>query len=170
MEQQSGSARKTFTYKLMPTPEQERTLESVVWRCREVYNAGPQERKAAWETCRVSVSCAMQSAQLPAIKAVRQEYAEINAQVLQDVLHRLDKACAAFFRRLQAGMRPGYPRLQGTDRYHSFTHPQVGAHGGAVVDSGMLSLSKIGRIPLRLHRPLAGTPKTVTVRREADGW
>jgi putative transposase len=34
----------------------------------------------------------------------------------------------------------------------------------------MLTLAKIGRIPIRLHRPLAGTPKTVTLSREADGW
>jgi putative transposase len=34
----------------------------------------------------------------------------------------------------------------------------------------MLSLAKIGRIRMRLHRPLAGTPKTVTISREADGW
>jgi putative transposase len=34
----------------------------------------------------------------------------------------------------------------------------------------MLSLSKIGRIRLRLHHPLQGTPKTVTICREADGW
>jgi hypothetical protein len=32
--------RKTFKYKLMPTSEQERALESVLWRCRELYNAG----------------------------------------------------------------------------------------------------------------------------------
>jgi putative transposase len=73
----------------MPTLEQEQTLESVLWRCRELYNAGLQERNAAWERRRVCVSFAMQSAQLPAIKEVRQEYCEINAQVLQDVLHRL---------------------------------------------------------------------------------
>jgi putative transposase len=101
----------------------------------------------------------MQSAQLPAIKEVRPEYNEINAQVLQDVLHRLDRPFAAFFRRVQAGERPGYPRFQGKDRYHSFTYPQVGAHGGAALDGGMLSVSKIGRIRLRLHRPLAGTPR-----------
>jgi putative transposase len=115
----------------------------------------------------------MHSAHLPAIKAVRPEYAEINVQVLQDVLHHLDTAYAAFFRRLQTGARPGYPRLQGTDRYNSFTYPQVGAHGGhggAALDGGMLSLSKIGRIRIRPHRPLAGTPKTVTISREADGW
>jgi putative transposase len=108
--------RKTFKYQLMPTPEQERTLATVMWRCRERSNAGLQERKAAWEQCRVSVSFAMQSAQLPTIKEVRQEYNDINAQVLQDVLHRLDKAFAAFFRRVQAGEHPGYPRFQGKDR------------------------------------------------------
>jgi putative transposase len=39
-----------------------------------------------------------------------------------------------------------------------------------VLDGGLLNLSKIGRIPIRLHRPLQGTPKTITIRREADGW
>src|SRR5215469_7505849 len=157
MDQQSG--RKTFKYQLMPTSEQARTLESVLWRCRELYNAGLQERKAAWEKRRVFVTFAMQSAQLPSIKEVRPDYHEINAQVLQDVLHRLDKAFAAFFRRVKAGEHPGYPRFQGTDRYNSFTYPQVGEHGGAVLDGGLLSLSKIGRIRMRLHRPLAGTPR-----------
>jgi putative transposase len=170
MEQQRASVRKTFTYQLLPTPAQEQALATVVWRCRELYNAGLQERKLAREQCRVCVSFAMQSAQLPAIKEVRPEYHDINAQVLQDVLHRLDKAFAAFFRRVQDGEQPGYPRLQGKDRYNSFTYPQVGAHGGAVLDGGMLSLSKIGRIRLRMHRLLHGTPKTVTIRKEADGW
>lgn len=31
-------------------------------------------------------------------------------------------------------------------------------------------LSKIGRLAVRWSRPLEGTPKTVTVSREADGW
>ena len=31
-------------------------------------------------------------------------------------------------------------------------------------------LSKIGRIAVRWSRPIEGTPKTVTVSREADGW
>jgi putative transposase len=161
---------KAYQYKLMPTPAHERALERVVWRCRERYNAGLEERKRAWEKRGISVNFAMQSAQLPGIKDVRPEYCDINAQVLQDVLHRLDRAFAAFFRRVQAGEQPGYPRFQGTDRYHSFTYPQVGEHGGAVLDGGMLSLSKIGRIRVRLHRPLQGMPKTATISREADGW
>jgi putative transposase len=38
------------------------------------------------------------------------------------------------------------------------------------LDGGALSLSKIGRIRIRLHRPLEGTIETVTLNREADGW
>ena len=105
--QRVRTGRKTFKYKLLPTPEQQRAMETVLWRCRELYNAGLQERKAAWEQRRVSVSFAMQSAQLPAIKAVRPEYSDLNAQVMQEVLHRLDKTFQAFFRRVQNGETPG---------------------------------------------------------------
>jgi putative transposase len=86
MDQQSVNARKTFKYKLLPTPVPVQALTTVVWRCRELYNAGLQERTAAWEQCGITVTFAMQSAQLPAIKQVRPEYREINAQVVQDVL------------------------------------------------------------------------------------
>jgi putative transposase len=63
---------------------------------------------------------------------------------------------------------PAIPVSRERDAIHSFTYPQYG--GGAVVDGGVLILSKIGRIPIRLHRSLAGTPKAVTINREADGW
>jgi putative transposase len=116
------------------------------------------------------VTFTRQSAELPDIKELRPEYHDINAQVLQDVLHRLDKAFAAFFRRVKAGEQPGYPRFQGRNRYNSFTYPQVGEHGGAAIDGKFLHLAKIGCIRLRRHRPLLGVPKTVTIIREADGW
>ena len=91
MDREQRGVRKAFTYTMVPTPEQGRALAIVLWRCRDLYTAGLQERKAAWEQCRVSVRFAMQSAQLPGIKEVRPEYRDINAQVLQAVLHRVDK-------------------------------------------------------------------------------
>jgi len=69
MEEQN--VRKTYKYKLNPTAEHVRALERALWRCCELYNAGLQERKEAWEQCHVSVNFAMQSAQLPDIKAMR---------------------------------------------------------------------------------------------------
>ena len=160
--------RKTFKYKLKPTAEQEQAMAFVVRRCRELYNAALQERKEAWEKRGVSVPVAGQSAQLPDLKEVRPEYRDIHSQVLQDVLTRLDRAFQAFFRRVKNGETPGYPRFQGSHRYNSFTYKQFG--NGATLDNGFLMLSKIGRIALRWSRPLEGIPKTVTIRREADGW
>jgi putative transposase len=164
----AATVRKTFKYQLSPTPEQARALETVVWRCRTLYNTALEQRKTAWERCGVSVSYYQQKAELPDLKAACPAYAEINAQVLQEVILRVERAFQAFFRRVTAGETSGYPRFQGRTRYHSFTYPQYG--GGAVLDGGLLTLSKIGRIPIRLHRPLEGTPKTVTISREADGW
>jgi putative transposase len=164
------SIRKTYKYKLKPTPEQERILGRVLMLCRHVYNATIGERREAWRSRGISVSYYQQKAELPGIKEAMPEYAEIHSQVLQDVVLRVDRAFGAFFRRIREGQTPGYTRFHRRDRYNSFTYPQVGEHGGAALDGGILSLSKIGRIGIRLHRPLEGTPKTVTILREADGW
>src|SRR5271166_4458777 len=137
------TVRKTYKYKLQPTPAQEQTLAFVVRRCRELYNAALHERRGAWQKCRVSINAAHQSAELPAIKEVRPEYHDVHSQVLQDALTRLDRAFQAFFRRVQAGETPGYPRFQGARRYHSFTYKQMG--NGATLENGYLVLSKIGR-------------------------
>jgi putative transposase len=100
------TVRKTYKYKLKPTPEQEQAMAFVLRRCRELYNADLQERNEAWEKRRLSVTEAMQSAQLPDIKEVRPEFRDIHSQVLQDVLTRLDLAFQAFFRRLREGQTP----------------------------------------------------------------
>jgi putative transposase len=168
MEQQSVC--KTYKYKLKPTCEQERLLDRALVLCRHIYNAAIGERREAWRMRGVSVSYYQQKAELPSIKVAMPEYAEINAQVLQDVILRVEHAYHAFFRRIKAGETPGYPRFRGRNRYNSLTYPQVGQYCSARLDNGSLVLSRIGRIAVRWSRPISGTPKTVTIRREADGW
>jgi putative transposase len=126
-------------------------------RCCELYNAGLQERRDAWQLCGVSSTAASQSAQLPAIKEVRPEYHDVHSQVLQEVLTRLDRAFGALFRRVQAGETPGYPRFHRANRYPSFTYKQFG--NGATLDKGFLVLSTIGRVAVRWSRPVEGTPR-----------
>ena len=53
MEQQA--VRKTYQYKLKPTPVQERELERVLWACRTLYNVALEQRITAWQRRRVSV-------------------------------------------------------------------------------------------------------------------
>jgi putative transposase len=162
------AVRKIYKYKLNPTPEQERELGRVLGLCRALYNTALEQRITAYQRARVSVSRFQQEAELKDIRAAMPEYAAIHSHVLQDVLARLDKTYQAFFRRVQRGEKAGFPRYQGRDRYHSFTYKEFG--NGATVDNGVLVLSKIGRIAVRWSRPREGTPKTVTISREADGW
>jgi putative transposase len=162
------TVRKTYKYKLNPTPEQERMLGRALMLCRHIYNAAIGERREAWRMRGVSVTYYQQKAELPGIKEVMPEYGEVHSQVLQDVVLRVDRAFEAFFRRIREGQTPGYPRLHGRDRYNSFSYPQFG--NGAQFDNGFLLLSKIGRIAVRWSRPIEGMPKTVTISREADGW
>ena len=162
--------RKTFKFKLKPTPDQERVLGRTLMLCRHVYDAAIGERRAAWHKCSMTITYYQQQAELPGIKVALPEYGEVNAQVLQDVVWRVDRAFQAFFQRVKNGETPGYPRFHGCDRYNSFTYPQVGEHGSARLDNSFLVLSKIGRVAVRWSRPLEGTPKTVTISREADGW
>src|SRR5215471_13090139 len=143
-------------------------LNRTLMLCRHVYNAAIGERWEAWQKCGVSVTYYQQKAELPGIKEAMPEYGEVHSQVLQDVVWRVERAYHAFFRRVREGEQPGFPRFQGRTRYHSFTYPQYG--NGVVLDGGVLSLSKIGRVRVRLHRPIEGTPKTVTLCYEADGW
>jgi putative transposase len=162
------SVRKTYKYRLYPTPEQARALDTVLWRCRTLYNVALEERKTAWERCGVSLNYYHQANELPDLKAACPEYGAVHSQVLQDVVRRLDNTAQAFFRRIQRGEQAGFPRFTGCNRHQRFTYAHFG--NGAVVDGGALSLSKIGRISIRLHRPIEGAPKPVTMRREADGW
>jgi putative transposase len=162
------TVRKTYKYKLIPTPTQERELGRVLDLCRWLYNTALEQRITAWQRCRILLSQYQQAAELKDIRAAFPEYAAIHSHVLQDVLARLDKTYQAFFRRVKAGKRAGFPRYQARTRWHSFTYIEY--VNGARLDNGFLILSKIGRIAVRWSRPLEGTPKTVTISKEADGW
>ncbi len=161
-------ARRTFKYRLYPNKETTSKLYWTLNRCRELYNAALSERRDAYRYAGISLTYYDQQNDLPEIRHdIREEYADIASHVLQDVLRRLEKAMQAFFRRIREGQTPGYPRFQGRDRYDSFTYPD---RAGWKVEGDRLHLSKIGAIKVVLHRPLEGTIKTVTIKKEVDQW
>ena len=166
------SSLKAYKYRLYPNKEQARKLQWTLDRARELYNAALQERRDAWQMCKVSISYTQQAAQLPEIKEIRPEYHDIHSQVLQDVLRRVKKAYDNFFRRVKAGKTPGYPRFQGSGRYDSFTFPQSGF---SLTKDNRVCLSKIGTLKVKFPKgkkanPPTGTMKTCTVKREGEYW
>src|SRR5258707_15131049 len=101
----------TYLFRIYPTHKQIRVLEGWLVLCCEGYNAALDERKSAYRMAGVSLSYAHQCAELPGCKEVRPEPAEVPSQVLQDVVKRVDRAFDAFFKRVEQGKKPGYPRL-----------------------------------------------------------
>lgn len=156
---------KAFKYRLYPTQAQAERMDWTLARCCELYNAALEERRTAYRKRGVTVSYHAQAVSLPEVKEGRPEYKDVHSQVLQDTLRRLDKAFAAFFRRVKRGEKPGYPRFKSARRFDSFCYPQYkGTIGGHVY------LPKIGNVRVKLHRPLEGAVKTLTVKREVDEW
>ena len=107
------SVRKTYKYRLYPTPEQERSLDTILSRCRALYNVALEERKTAWERCGVSLTYYHQANELPDLKAACPEYGEIHSQVLQDVLKRLERTYQTSFGAFAKAKSLG-DRLQGS--------------------------------------------------------
>src|SRR2546430_1390340 len=116
-----ANMRKTFKFRLRPTPAQETAMNATLEECRWLYNHLLEERKVAYETTGTSPSLYDQHASLPALKRARTHLASVHSQVLQNVAVRIELAFAAFFRRITDGEKePGYPRFRARGRYDSF--------------------------------------------------
>jgi putative transposase len=160
--------RKTYVYRLYPTKRQRTLLRHTLEECRWLYNHLLEERKTTYEQTGQGLTRYQQQATLPALKQERPSLQQVYAQVLQQVVVRVDLAFQAFFRRVKAGQKPGYPRFKGPGRYDSFTYPQFGFR---LTEQGRLFASGSGHLKIVLHRPLRGRVKTLTLRRTAtDKW
>jgi putative transposase len=157
---------KTYKYRLYPDKKQIERLDATLNACRFLYNSALEERKEAWQRQKVSLSYRYQANELVECKEAFPELNEVHSQVLQDTLRRLDKAFQNFFRRVKNGEKPGYPRFKGSNQYNSFVYPQ----SGFKLRNGKLYLSKIGDIRIKLHRPIEGNIKTLTIIRKIEQW
>lgn len=158
---------KSYKFKIKrPSKAIVQKFEQTLDICRELYNAGLQERRDAWELNRVSISYYDQQNQLPEIKKFRDDLKDVYAQVLQDTLKRLDKTFKGFFERIKRNKKAGFPRFKGQNRFDSFCFPQ----GGFKLTDDKLMLSKIGSVKLHLSRTMQGKVKTCTIKREVSGW
>ena len=173
---------KSYKYRLYPSREQQQKLEETLTTCRFLYNEALAARIAAYKEEGKTLSYVQQAGILTQTKNEYQKRVHVN--ILQDTLRRLDKAYAAFFRRVKAakeaakkagkktGKKAGFPRFKPAQRYNSFTFV---ARGFNLLEDNRLRLSKlrlskIGDVQIVLHRLPEGTVKTCTLLRDADQW
>ncbi len=167
--------RRSFKFQLRPTAKQAVALGQMLADHRALYNAALQERRDAYRhPSKTTVRYGDQSGQLKDIRAYDPDQARWSFSSQQATLRRLDKAFAAFFRRVKAGAAPGYPRFKGRNWFDTVDFPKDG--DGCRWDSVQhptqtrVRLQGVGHVKVNQHRPVAGTVKTVSVKREGDRW
>lgn len=157
--------RKTYKYRIYANKQTLEKAENWLYLCRQLYNVALEQRITAYKQNRKQLSEYGQCYDIKGVKTIT-EYKDVNAQCLQEVLGRLDKAYKAFFRRVKSKQgKVGFPRFKGGNRYNSFTLKQ----SGYKLDGKYLSIRNVGKFKLRLSRAIEGNIKTVTIHRVPTG-
>ncbi|MBC7274853.1 MAG: transposase, partial [Streptomyces sp.] len=167
---------RAYKFLLRPTTRQTAALGEMLRDHCSLYNGALQERRDAYRhASKTTVRYGDQSAQLKDIRAYdaeRQGRWSFSSQ--QATLRRLDKAFQAFFKRVKAGQKPGYPRFKGVGHFDTVTFPKDG--DGCRWDSTphdrqtRVRLQGVGHIRVHQHRPVQGHVKTISIKREGGRW
>jgi putative transposase len=108
----------SYRYRLYPSKAQGAALAEMLADFCELYNCALEHRISAYAKG-TSVRRYDQSACLPQIRRELPHQGRWSATAQQKVLHRLDKAYAAFFGRVKRGVVAGFPRFRACRRPRS---------------------------------------------------
>ena len=171
----------TYKYPVYPTQAQEHKL--LLWfdHLCELQNSARHDRLVGYETEGVFVSRYDQQKKLTAARKKYDDFREVPQDFQASVLVRVEKAFDAFRKRCQEGAaKKGYPRYK--KRVRSLTwclrkrKRKTGerVRENPIIETGFrhnrLRVPKLGEVKVRMHRPLRGDPKQVTLVKKASGW
>ena len=156
--------------RLYPTKTQEERLRFMLDVTRQTYNALLDERRYAWTARRINVTGKQQYAEITALRKEDERFAAVYRECVDAVLHRLDLAFAAFFRRCKSGETPGYPRFRPASRWKQLEFP----HGNRALKligerQTRVRVPGVGSMRLRKGRPIPEFGRAFIVEKN-DRW
>ncbi|MDX2138601.1 MAG: transposase, partial [Chloroflexota bacterium] len=143
---------RTYKYRLYPRKAEVRALETMLEQGREVYNGALAECKQYYQATGNGIWAMDQRDYFREWR--KQDGILLNATSLNLILRRLDKAYAAFFRRVRAGETPGYPRFKPPQRFNSLDYTYGNGCKLNVDKQTTLYVQNVGDIKVKFHRPL----------------
>ena len=155
---------RTYKFRLYPTKENEQILLWTLDKCRFVYNY-LLEQKSNSNMRRGD----MQSL-LPKLKKEKPELQNVYSKTLQYENYRLHSNIITLSRLKKNGKRVGKLRFKGRAWFKTFTYNQSGfsiTEHNTRFDT--LHLSKIGDIPMLMHRKIEGNIKQITIKNSPSG-
>lgn len=152
---------RNFKYRIYPSNKQEVKLNKHISDCCFVYNKLLETKIDAYKKDKTNLS------EFDLNKLTKSFDIPVHSQVKQNISKRINDAFNHFFRRVKEKKgKAGFPRFKSFNRYKSITFPQ----SGFKINHKKIYLSKIGNIPIVLHREIKGEIKTLTIKRCASRW
>jgi len=156
----------TYKFRLYPNKEQEKRLLETLELCRQTYNYF----LAQWVSKKKMPSRLELQAQLPRLKMEKPELNKVHSKVLQMVLYQLYTNLHALSQLKKNGKKVGKLRYKGKGWYKTCIYNQSGFK---IMKTNkrlnLLHLSKIGDVPMRLHRDIKGGVKQVVIKKNNSG-
>ena len=161
--------KRAFKFRLFTNANQERELAAALESHRRLYNVCLDYKELAYQCFGASLNYCDFSRWFKGQRTTNPYFARLNFSSAQATMRRLDKSFANFFRRVKEGAaKPGYPRFKGREWFDSIEYPAY--RDGLRLTGNRLYVQNVGTIKVKLHRPVDGTIKTVTLKREAGKW
>jgi putative transposase len=155
----------TFKYRVYPCREIEKKLAETLETCRWLYNRLLEESKKAKEKGKPLRMYDCHN-MIPLLKKENPSLNNVYSKVLQMVSQTMWGNIHGLSQLKKNGRRIGNIRFKGAGWYKTLNYNQSGFRIGV----NTLSLSKIGDIRIKMHRPVQGKVKGVIVKREGEKW
>lgn len=157
---------RSYKYRLYPSEEDKEELERHLDVCRQVYNHFLEELN---EVDEIPSRYELQK-QLPELKQDWEELQQVHSKVLQMVLKQLYDNLKSLSAKKKNGYKVGKLRYKGEGWYKTIEYNQSGFNLKKTDNRlDKLQLSKIGEVPIRLHREIEGEVKGVILKRDSSG-
>ena len=164
-----NTTNKTFEFRIRPNRKFVAACDKALDDSRFVYNCALEQRIRVYNASGKTIGFCQQSRQLTEARNELPEIKSVLRAIQSDALERLDEAFDAFFRRLQHGEKPGFPRFKSRDRYHTFSQKYEKVRP-CPIQGDKLTVPGVGTCRIRLSRPIEGRCKQLRITRRADGW
>lgn len=127
-------------------------LDYAMRACARLYNAALQHRIDAYKHSGTTVTRYDQYKEYTQIRRDEPDiYGAMDTKVGRGVLHRIDKAMTAFFRRVQNGEKPGFPRFKSGRRWRTI---EIENATSAMLKGNKIKIKGLPTIRLQPHRQL----------------
>jgi len=153
----------TYKFRLYPKKAEQKKLEISLEVCRQTYNHLLSKLSEDYTKNEIQNY-------LLDLKVVFPEMNNVYSKVLQMENQRLFSNLSSLYKLKKKGRKVGRLRYKGKNWFKTFTYNQSGFSLEQKSKRGILYFSKIGNIPIKLHRKVEGKIKQITIKKALGKW